>query len=70
MKLRLALFVLVVPVQCLADLRSTNDPPPPPTAVDARNAFTTLIIQWLLLIIALVALAWIIWWGVRLRRRQ
>lgn len=57
------------PIQGLADLRSANEPPPPPTPLDARNAFIAFLGQSLLLAIALTALAWLIWWGVRMRRK-
>lgn len=57
------------PVTGLADLRLASEPEPPPTPLDARNALFAFMIHWLLLAIATVALAWLIWWGVRMRRK-
>lgn len=40
-----------------------------PTATEAKNAFVSLLIQWGILLIGIVLLAWLVWWGVRIRRR-
>ncbi|MBN8417547.1 MAG: hypothetical protein J0L73_01380 [Verrucomicrobia bacterium] len=66
---RLASAVVAFPIAGLADLRIASEPPPPPTPLDARNAFVAFIVQSLLLTIALTALAWLLWWGVRMRRK-
>lgn len=70
MKLNLAILVFMLPVLCLAGLRPANEPPRPPAAVDSRNAFVTLIIQSIWIIIVVVAFAMIVWWGVRMRRKR
>lgn len=69
MKLWIALFLLVMPAWCFADLRVVGEPVPPPTAADVHNAGVSLMMAWSWAVIASVALAWIVWWGVRMRRR-
>ncbi len=65
----LACVTFAFPVTGLADLRFAGEPEPPPTPLDTRNAFFAFMIHWLLLVIATAALAWLIWWGVRMRRK-
>lgn len=65
----LACVTFAFPLPGLADLRGASEPPPPRTPLDARNAFFTLVGHWVLLAIATAALAWMIWWGIRLRRK-
>jgi len=64
-----ACVIFAFPISGLADLHFDGEPAPPPTPLDARNAFIAFIIQWLLLAIASAALAWLVWWGVRMRRK-
>jgi hypothetical protein len=63
------IWLMQVPSLCLADLQKAGAPPPPATPLDGRNAIVSLTIQWAWIVISLAALAWIIWWGVRTRRR-
>ncbi|WP_395743366.1 hypothetical protein [Prosthecobacter sp.] len=57
------------PLTTFAGLQVASDPPRPRTPLDARNAFFAGIIHWLLLVTAAVALAWLVWWALRLRRK-
>lgn len=70
MKLWIALIFFGMPAWCLADLRVVGEPVPPPTATDVHNAWVSLMMAWSWAVIASVALAWIVWWGVRMRRRR
>ncbi|HRH94914.1 MAG TPA: hypothetical protein PLB55_03220 [Prosthecobacter sp.] len=69
MKTMFTALILAFSTACLADFRD-HETSSPPTPLDRHNAFITLVIQWLLLVIVLGALAWIVWWGIRMRRRK
>lgn len=60
--------IFVFPTISLADLHAANEVRPR-TPLDARNAFFAFLIHLLLLAVATAALACIVWWGIRLRRK-
>jgi hypothetical protein len=62
-------LILAFPMMSFAGARPASDPPPPQTPLDARNAFFTYLVNGLLLVVACAALAWLVWWGIRLRRK-
>ena len=70
MKTSILTVVFACSAICFADLQIAGIPPKVPTQSDARNALVSMVIGWVWIIIAVACIVWIVWWGVRMRRKR